>query len=317
LRRIALRHFHPITMRRRFYRYLVRVSMLTHLDWLISDDFDVASLFGGANDFGSWIEKLEVLLGTKRLFPAVFWPRHEGRGRVYVHLFSEDFESVAFAKVALRPHDSVQLARESSVLRALAREPMRSCRVPRLLDEGTVGGRAYLLMQALPDAARPIGRAREALPAGLVAEMAGRARRVPGSAVGELSWWPSYDAMVGPEIGAFHADLLASIAGRDVGVCRAHGDLSPANIFADEAGMWLVDWEASCADAPAQVDRIGFETACLPALSRGEPDAMCRAFKARYLDGPGGAARRADVLLALAFRHARGHSSAAAITKHW
>lgn len=271
LRLAGLARYQPYTFRRTLYRRGMGLAIRTQLDQMLCTK--AGSPLGDSSPFifAGWLEQIGAELDEPKVLPAIFWPTHQDRQRLYVHLFDERLNQIGFAKIAMDSNNAVLLQREAEVLRELARIKSNRFSVPRVISQGEFAGHQYLVAQPLPTDAVPLG-SNPAFPSECVKEYSGPVTTVPAHSVPTLSWWPTF---VG-QLRAIDEPILAEIeqiAGQEpIEVARAHGDFGPANIVSTPDRLWIFDWEASSADAPAHADRLSFEleTTYIQAGARSE-----------------------------------------------
>jgi hypothetical protein len=309
LRRAGLGRYQPVTPRRAAFRSLVNLSMLARADWLLGTTADDPVGSAGFS-FRAWMDDVRGALGASGAEGVVIWPPQRERGRIYVHLFDGGLRPIGFAKVAFDAHNAECLRREAATLRELERQAPRTFRAPRVLAEGAQGSAWHVVLEALPESARPLD-ASAAFPARCAAEFAGPPRRVPSERLRELSWWSAHERAAAG--GAFDAELRGLLAG-GAAVCRAHGDFGPANIVRDGATLWIFDWEESRPDGPVLADEVMYTFGMDLQASR-EPRRALALLRERFLRA--GGSPRAEVMLALAFRRALGMADAARIIECW
>ncbi len=317
LRRAALRRFQPFTVKRAAYRATVTLSMLARVDSLFSRSVRSpldAMPVGGSFDWERWLEEIRSYLGGPNLGAAVFWPTALSRSRLYVHLFDGEVP-VAFAKISVHPSGNARLSQEAQTLRDVHGRCPESFRAPRLLKEGSLGPHAFLLLEPLPTSARPIRGNASGYPAHSVQEYAGPARHIPVNNISALSWWGRYVERLDNECRQFHVEMT-SLLRSGVSVCRAHGDLSRHNIAHDGRVLWIYDWEESVQDAPLVTDLVGFALSLRQTAVRAKPALWAKLVRRRLLEN-GQVANRAEIMMALAFRHSAGIDDATHIIKNW
>ncbi len=309
LRRAGVSRYQPVTPRRAAFRSLMSLSMLARADWLLGTMADDPVECEGFS-FHAWMDEIRGTLGVRGASGVVFWPPQRDRGRIYVHLFDTGLRPIGFAKVAFDAHNAACLRREAQTLRELDRMELASCRVPRILAAGEHGSAFHLVLEPIPASARPL-ESGAPFPSRCVAEFAGPPRRVGPERLGELSWWGEHERQCTG--GAFEDELRDSL-GAGAAVCRAHGDFGPANIVRDGAMLWIFDWEESRPDGPVLADEVMF-TVGMDLQTARDPRRGLDLVRERFLRGS--APRRAEAMLALAFRRALGMADAARIIECW
>ncbi len=313
MRVAALARFQASTLKRAVFRFAVRLGMLVGADFLLSRPVRLDNLPGMKdNILGQFLERWASLLGSGPIRGAVFWPPQPERGRIYVHLFSHG-RAVAFAKIALTPSEAVRIQNEGDVLRELARRSLpRELRIPRVIAQGEFNSATCLLMEALP---LRFHQPSEPFPISHIREL-GPVRHVGADTLSELSWWKRYASNLTNADLTFHSELMAVCQDRTFAVCRAHGDLGPANMAHDGESFWLFDWEASAPDAPSHTDMLGLELAQDLPFTLAHPAARLRMLKAKHL-AAATPHHRLAVMMALAFRHSVGLPDATALIRQW
>ncbi len=308
LRRAGVSRFQPATPRRAAFRSLMNLSMLARADWLLGTMTDDPVGRAGFS-LDEWMEEVRRTLGERSASAVVFWPPQRERGRLYVHLFDAGLKPIAFAKVAFDEHNAACLRREAETLCELERLGLQSCHVPRVMATGEHGSACHLVLEPIPVSACPL-EAAAPFPSRCVAEFAGPPRHVGPEGLGELSWWSEHERRSG---GAFDEELRGFLA-QGAAVCRAHGDLGPSNIVRDGEVLWIFDWEESRPDGPVLADEVMF-TLGMDLQAIRDPRRGLELVRERFLRRSAG--RRADVMLALAFRRALGMADAARIIECW
>lgn len=315
LRLAGLARFQPFTPRRAAYQRLMRLSMLLGVDRLLS--IEAASPIAGpiAFEFAAWLERVREDLNQGDLAAVVFWPPQRDRGRVYVHLFNANTRPVGFAKLSFDEANDAALRNESRTLAELSAMNLRRCRVPSVLSAGRAQGHEYLIVEPVPATARPIADGPDNYPRQSVDEFAGQPRAMRGAELSRLSWWPRFLARVDESCRPFVDELMQLTAG-GFSVRRAHGDFGHANLLHADGTLWILDWEESCADAPAATDEISFRLAMKTRRFLADPIGSAADFAHIHLAGQS-SQRRIDVMLALAFRLGVGMQDAAVIIRNW
>lgn len=314
LRRTALKRLQPSTWKRAAYSWSLHLSMLLGLDDVLSLAVDSPLGSNSELSFNDWRASMRGLLGYPNLHAAVIWPPQVERERIYVHLF-DGLHAVGFAKLSFGALDAACLEHEASVLRELGAGGAEHFRVPKVLASGRDRSHAFIVMEPLPASVRPLKSTLRAYPASSVDEIAGPVRTVGAEELSTLSWWHDYESRLRADVRPFHDEMMGMV-GSGLRVCRAHGDLSPHNIVRDGRGLWIFDWEESCADAPLQTDRLGFELSIhLPDIM-ATPQHWVRVLKNKHLHARQ-PRQKLDLMMALAFRHAKGIGDATALMQHW
>ena len=236
---------------------------------------------------------------------SVYWPSDPSRGRAYIHLQDDEGLFVGFVKWVSRT-DAEALNRESHALCAFGSRTMPNWwRSPALLSAGVSsdGSHSWVLMEALPQALRPV-RIGTPPPQPILDELAADSRFVRVDELPALSWWGDLqDGLVSaPEL--FKADLAAALRS-GLWVARVHGDFGPHNLGYSRGHAWVFDWESSSGDAPLATDFWGF------ALSSQPDDTVLRwAFS-------GSTRHKAGFLTALAHRVAMNVGNARLLVADW
>jgi hypothetical protein len=261
----------------------------------------------------TWVTTTLLDLGAATDGIVVIWPPQPDRRRLYVHASDAGGRPVAFVKIALDERNSQVLAREVAALEHLVRE--RPCRfqVPAVLAAQQVAAGLVVVGEPLPAGARSPAARRAVFPAVAVAEYAGPAHEA--TEVNATSWWRSYRRSLTPELAAFDDELTRDIA-KGARTARAHGDLSANNMAVVGGRLWLLDWEESAPDAPVLTDRVGFVLSAVSRQLRTRPGDWRAHLRRGSAAGLDSTARR-DLMLALAFRHARGFGDATSILRYW
>lgn len=176
--------------------------------------------------------------------------------------------AIGFAKLAWNEVSDRAVARESAALRSLGSASVNAVQAPRLLADGLVGGRRFLMTEALPQTIadvpatwRSLNHA-EALGPGTV-----RRRCQVGQtaqAATTLAALEAYTYSTPRRLLDRARDLALQISQSEIAVSVAdlwHGDFVPWNVGRDGSGrLWLFDWETCEPDVPAGLDTIHWFT---------------------------------------------------------
>jgi hypothetical protein len=306
---------HPYTIRRKIYRAFI--SCLIRLGGArlaavnraspVDDDFGL--------DFQAWQAHLQTSLGRPIAHVIAVWPTEPSRRRLYVHLLDADLRAFGFVKLAFGNDRVANLHAEAQALQYLHTRQLQTIRVPKLMSHGNFGDVGYLIMEPLPAHVEALRVNQDWDSSGLTAEYSEPSRRLRGAEIKELSWWSNYIENLLPEHQAFHAELmrLLPLGGE---VCRAHGDLGPANMVSDGKRTWIFDWESYHSSAPILADPVGFFMSFSVAKISRKPMAHLRKFKERF-SADESERRRLAVMLAIAYRHACAIPDAARLMVAW
>jgi hypothetical protein len=311
----GLARYQPYTHKRRFYRLLAAALIRTGAAHRVA--VERANPLGSDLhfDFSQWCAQIENQLCRRIAHAIVTWPTQSSRRRLYVHFLDPEMRSFAFAKVAFAPADHLRLATEAAALHQLARLRFEKIRVPKALHHGRFEEMSFLVMEALPEASKPMKVHPAWNSSELTAEYRGVLRAFSSSEITNLSWWAAYSRSLRPEHHAFHDELMRLLPlGAELG--RAHGDLGLANMVRDGNEIWIFDWELYDSVAPALADSIGFYMSFSLLDTLRSPLTSLRQFWASFLQGSS-ERRRLAVMLALAFRHACGIPDATGIIEVW
>ncbi|WP_394550956.1 phosphotransferase [Agromyces sp. MMS24-JH15] len=320
LTEVALASLKPFTPKRVAYQRALRVatglglnrvfSTLTTQPLVDHPDFDVPA----------WLAEIEETLGLARLDAVLVWPPQRDRGRVYVHLIDHHARAHAFAKVSLSPANDDAIQREHAALVEMAKRNLQESRVPRVYTAARSQGFEFMVLEAIPEAARPLGASVEAFPMDAVEEYAGAPYRLKAGNWDSLSWWNRYSASA-PDQRQFDDALRAAISHEGLRVRRVHGDFCRANLLGDHTRTWILDWEESCADGPAFLDELSFAMDVGFRWNASDPRGSVKRFQAQYLRGQEWQSRHAvhtaDVLAAVAFMCSIGKVAATGLVQHW
>lgn len=325
----AARRFQGSTWKRATFQWVIRGAIVAGVDrWLwpatggpMDDSADEESTHEkSANfDFATWLDELRGALEVPTAVAAVAWPPQADRGRVYVHLLAASGDPVAFAKIAFDTANDRCLAAEAESLRQLQALSLSQCHLPALLAEYTYNGHRCVVLEPLPENARPVERSWRSYPSDCVAQYAGQHKRLSAEKVADLDWWKTYQhcSGVGSGIDAFTQELNVAIQdGLDV--CRVHGDLGPSNFVLESnpRRLWLFDWENSHPRGPKLADLVVFFIGLSQSTILNDPARGLRVFAAYFFSEDSGFDRK-DVLAALAYLHTVDILGATTLIQQW
>jgi len=314
IRGVAARRFQGTTWKRTAFQYAIRCAVATGLDkWLWrkeSSPLGPSELF----PFRDWLADVRAALDVRSIYAAVVWPPQRDRGRVYVHVLSDAGVPIAFAKISLDDENDSFLSTECTMLEELQQLDLRHFSVPKLLHHGLCEGHRYLVMEPLPDNARPVANDWSSFPEEGLAELAGQPRRLSPDELNRLDWWKAVRGLDGLS-DAFVQDLEAS-ARDGLSVCRVHGDMGPGNLINNRGRLWLFDWEQSSHHGPVATDHVGFFLGLNQSMISNDPTAGLRNWASQYLSA-GSPYHREDALAALAYLHLMKMPTATALIRHW
>jgi len=322
LRLAGIARYQPISPKRAAYRRLIRLLMQLGADGLVSravaDPVDRVGDPTRNFDLESWLKHVRKDL-DKAATCAVFWPPQRERGRVYVHIFGSDLRPIGFAKVSFDEENDIRLDREEQMLRDLAGDGLRTFRVPHVLsawrDKAT--GHASLVMEAIPESARPLPNAEDSYPAACVAEFAREPRRMSAADLQQTSWWAAFESNLGLDHPAFTAHIRTHLEAQEgAKVCRTHGDFGRANIVLHGETPWIFDWEESHPDGPVMSDDVSFYLDVNKPRSSSDSATVIAGLRDRF-STDADPVRRVAVMLALAFRSTVAPRSAGGLISHW
>jgi hypothetical protein len=265
---------------------------------------------GGSDDCLEWLSRLDAA-GIRADQLAIVWSKSRTVTRLYIHLLHGSGSPAAFGKVFFGADAARCQITEATALDVLAGRGHRSFGVPPLQGRFSTSRSHTLVFDALPTNARAVRPNERAHPEAVVRELQSSQTWHHVAALRRQPWWGRTGSL-GDAVAAFLVET-----GDDLGhACGfAHGDVSPANLLVSGARLWLVDWEESGAVVPRGTDRLGaYFSFCGPATRRLRLRALSRKLRARDGAEP---QRRAELLLALLYRHAHGHPEATLLLSDW
>lgn len=318
-RLLALRSYRATTPHVRILRQLSLAATRGHLArsvWHTTDR--VPDLKGFPLE--SCRELLDIELPEGAFGAAVFRIRRD-RARFYVNILDLGTgEVLAFLKVAQTPLERALLREETAAIALIETSlaPIGNrVRFPRGLIERDEAGYGFSAFEPLPRAARPLSQNRAAVLDELSEEIG---RLCPTWKIDdptELTWWRQFvgRARRVPGAEAFISDLReAATGGVEVGL--RHGDLTPSNVAVDGDQVWVVDWETSRVDVPAEIDMLSALHA-RTFLWRHLRRDLARQVRFFMDVRRAGRVDEAQFLLCVAFRTAQGLADGTHIVEHW
>ena len=327
VRLAAARRFQADSWKRAAFQRAIRGAIVAGVDrWLwpaadgpFDDSADKESTHKKSVkfNFSGWLNDLRGVLEEPTAVAAVVWPPQADRGRVYVHLLAASGDPVAFAKISFDAANDHCLNVEAETLRQLQSLSLSQCHPPALLAESTHNGHRYVVVEPLPENARPVEQSWRSYPSDCVVQYAGQHERLTAEKVADLDWWKAYQHGSSVGTDAFRQELNNAIQdGLDV--CRVHGDLGPGNLVLESnpRRLWLFDWENSHPRGPKLTDRVNFFIAISQATILSDPIRGLRELAAHFFSADPRFARK-DVLAALAYLHTVDIRGATALIQQW
>lgn len=186
-----------------------------------------------------------------------------------LELRTPEGNSIGFAKLAWNPVTTQAIENEARGLRAVAVNQADSAiHAPRLLADGVVHGRRYVMTEALPRSIADVPanwrslHHDEAIGPGSVYDRRPLATTKQSVLVRELLG--STTDVTPSGLAAQAEDLLGKVLSHTVALPIAdycHGDFVPWNVGRDADGrLWLFDWETAQLDVPAGLDTLHWLT---------------------------------------------------------
>lgn len=296
LRRVGVELYKEISLRRWLFKAAIRLAMSLRLDGLVGREVPTPVPRYPNFEFRAWLEQARRDLGARDAVAVVSFPGQLRRARFYVNLLSPRGTPLAFAKVSLDAESDRCLITEANALGYLASQSLWSFRVPKVLAEGKSHSHHYLILQALPAAARAFSAKWGPIPQRCRDELIAASRHM--KPIRELSWWDRFRQR-GEEVRVL-ARAIEADGVREAEVCWAHGDFTHRNICHADDEVWVFDWENSAPDAPVMTDEVRFFLGMRGGQSSSNPIALATALGRRYLAN-GQEGQRRNLALALAF----------------
>ena len=192
--------------------------------------------------------------GDSTLFPVVVFPSDLDRRRFYLSLLSADGVCRLFIKARAASRADEPWSGELEARAALGGVTEIPFVLPRIHRCGYSHGVHFLVMEALPRTARPLGIGARAVRWQFLAALSLGPRFE--SRIEQLPWWHDFLANSG-EVPELRTELVERSCDR-VEVSWAHGDFQRPNIYLDGETRWLVDWEDYTEFGPTLLDEVRF-----------------------------------------------------------
>jgi len=151
----------------------------------------------------------------------------------------------------------LRLESEVNALSTLQASTLTRVRLPKILGYGQLSHGRYLIIEPLPETAKPIKLTTNKFTLPFFAEYEWPRRWLGSDEIQNLSWWIQYQDKR-PKHDSMFLQQVLSLLHLGADVCRVHGDLSLSNMVSDGNQIWLFDWESSHPAAPVMTDPIGY-----------------------------------------------------------
>lgn len=316
MRLAAASRIQGFTLKRALFRNMLRLAIALRLDWLITNPLPKSIALSPEFDIRTWLHHVSCDLDNEQLTATVIWPWPPGsdRGRVYVHLLNSSGKAVAFAKVSLNEANDEHLRTEAQMLSTFRANPLKSAKVPSPLSTGLFQGRYYIIIEPVPETARPVKVSMETYPTRVIEEISDANTTMSVENLSELPWWNRF--LEQEDIPDFINDLTTQLTISLPSLCRVHGDFEPKNLVEDEKTIWVLDWEQSTVVGPWLADPLRYYLLVNSRKCKHSPlETLSEILHYRRADKSSRA--RLDVGLALAFLHAAGSAEATLLLRHW
>jgi len=313
VRLAALTRYRADTWKKRAFRAGVGAAIRLGVDGAVARPISCAlGERGRGFDFESWWREVGDAVGSRHA--AVVWPAQPDRGRAYVHLLDERGRAVGFAKLSLDEANDGPIRNEARALETLTAMGPRTFRVPRVISVQEIGDRAAVVVEPLPDHARPSNPARAKYPGECVAEYAGDGGAVPREALRDLTWWRRLESR-GDEL-AVIARKYCEQGPQAMRVRRVHGDLGPGNLLCDNGERWIVDWEGFDERGPRLTDPVNWTLARAQAAVLRDAEAGVLALEREFPESRDETGRW-EVLASLLYLAGEGIAGAERVVGRW
>lgn len=195
---------------------------------------------------------------------ATFGVRTAANAKPTLELREPAGDAIGFVKLAWNSVTTTAIANEAASMKTAAAESRPEIRVPRVLVDGIVDNRPFVMIEPLPRGIRHVPAdfsaisEPEALGPGSVHRLGHMASANQAQSVFETF---HVTTSITPQALASRAeDLARRIVSLDVAIPIAnfwHGDFVRWNTGRDRQGnLWLFDWETAQSDAPAGMDTL-------------------------------------------------------------
>jgi len=305
--------YQPSTLKRRLFQWAIRLAIVTGLDVCLFPPRPISWNMPTSDSVADLLDHLLGLVGCPQTKAVMVWPPEVSRERLYIHLLRQDMFPLAFAKLSFDEFNDERLSVETRALRALQELKPRQCRVPAVLDAGLFRSRQYLVVEAVPTDARPVKISYASFPTASVQEYSGKMEVVSSDTLCRFAWWRRYEGAIA--LNTQFARDVETARRSPTRVCRVHGDLGPANILRSSTGLWIVDWEESCEQAPLLTDFVSYYLGINSRRIIKNPIRGLRDFATRFLCGT--KEDRHAAVMALAFLHGTGFGAANHLIGAW
>lgn len=314
LRLAVVRRLQPTTWKRRAFRSLVGAGVRLSFDRLLLRPSAPPLPESQGFALEDWLARMSKTLGVSDLAAGVLWPPQRERGRLYVHLLRQSGEAVGFAKVSLDQANDALLEHEAEALEQVRALALSRSRAPAVIELDSWQGHRHLVLEPVPEAARPVRVGLATYPQPWVVEYAGTPQRFEQRQVRELDWWGRFAAQVRDGDAFAHAASGAIEPG--ITVCRVHGDYGGHNLLRDHGPPWLLDWEHSHEHGPRRTDEVRLWLGLNQRRVLANPAGAVRRFRQWAFHNNDEQAKR-DAIAALAFLHGVHIRAAGALIEHW
>ena len=305
------------TLKRAMLRHLLRAAVASGLDRLIIEH--APDPLGPSSDFNFalWLRQATRELGAEGLTATVIWPLPLGntRSRLYVHLLDHSGQPIAFAKISFDEAENEGLHTEARMLKTLSKATLQHFKVPTPFFAGFSQGHYYLMVEAAPTTARPIGNSLRYYPARAVAEIASTPTMVGSEAIFAMPWWNRFLKRYAG-IPRFIDEVITSLKHRSATLCRIQGDFAAHNLMRDGRTLWIVDWEQGTEAGPQLTDPLRYYLATRKRDCYRRPAAVLNDILHREVTEES-SQRRLDVGMALAYLHGARISEATQLLRSW
>lgn len=313
IRKNAFKYFQGMTYKRKLFRIGVRFLTKFNLEKMIAHDSTTPVPMHSNFDFDGWLKKVEEVVGLGELKAIVSFPSQDSRKRFYVHLFSEDAQNIAFAKISLDSVNDIFLLNEYTNIKELCTDNY-SFKVPRIMSTDIYQSHRYILFEAMPYQAKKINSTWDETAKNFSMEL--KKNTVNRKTLNEMSWVHNFQKEISSKDSKRFFEKIKIKNNELLEVCFAHGDMQNSNIcyFNDE--VWLFDWESACSDAPVMTDEISFYLGTVQRKVVESPSIVFTELKRMFLAGKD-EKTVINVGLAIAYLCTMGRQDAKTMISNW